>query len=88
MAYKIAIANQKGGVAKTTTAVNMADALMNMKYRVLLIDLDPQSNSSSVFLGSENMAQSSIKDVIVGGRSITECIEHTDFGDIICCIYF
>ena len=40
MAYKIVVANQKGGVAKTTTAVNIADALMYMKYKVLLLDLE------------------------------------------------
>ena len=52
MAYKIVIANQKGGVAKTTTAVNIADALKFMGYNVLLLDLDPQCNSTSVFIDS------------------------------------
>ncbi len=82
MAYKIVIANQKGGVAKTTTAVNIADALMFMKYRVLLIDLDPQSNSTAVFLGDEK-SDKSVLDVILEKDRIKNCIEKSDFGDIV-----
>ena len=84
MAYKIVVANQKGGVAKTTTAVNMADALMYMNYRVLLIDLDPQSNSTAVFKGSDAKEGNTILDVILEKKKVSECIDHTDFGDIVC----
>ena len=85
MAYKIVVANQKGGVAKTTTAVNMADALMYMQYRVLLIDLDPQSNSTAVFKSGEtDDIEKDLSDVVLEKAKISECIEHTDFGDIVC----
>lgn len=84
MSYKIVVANQKGGVAKTTTAVNLADALMFMKYKVLLIDLDPQSNATSVFKGdNEKDGKNTVLDVVLEKKSIKECIQHTDFGDIV-----
>ena len=84
MAYKIVVASQKGGVAKTTTAVNLADGLMYMNYRVLLIDLDPQCNSTSVFIGNDATDENSASDFILERKKISECISHTDFGDIVC----
>ena len=85
MAYKIVVANQKGGVTKTTTAVNIADALMYMRYKVLLLDLDPQCNSTSVFVGGELPdGEKAMLNVFENKDSISDCIMHTNLGDIVC----
>lgn len=81
MAYKIVISNQKGGVAKTTTAVNIADAFRYMNYRVLLLDLDPQCNSTSVFL--KEAPEKDMLDVFLKKSPISECIYHTKSCDIV-----
>jgi chromosome partitioning protein len=66
----VAIANQKGGVGKTTTCVNLSAALANMQNRVLLVDLDPQGNAS-VGCGIEARAlQQSVYDVLLGEKNI------------------
>lgn len=73
----VAIANQKGGVGKTTTAVNLGSALAELSHRILLIDLDPQANATSS-LGLEGMDGTSLYEPLLGGASITEKILPTE----------
>src|SRR5438874_2034722 len=69
----VAIANQKGGVGKTTTAVNLGSALAELGQRILLVDLDPQANATSSF-GLQGAEQTSLYEPLLGGASITEKI--------------
>src|SRR6266540_1925508 len=73
----VAIANQKGGVGKTTTAVNLGAALAEIGRRILIIDLDPQANATSSF-GLQAVEQTSLYEPLLGGASITERIFPTE----------
>ena len=68
----IAVANQKGGVGKTTTAVNVSSALAQYGARVLLIDMDPQGNASTALGARHTSGEPSVYDVLEGRMSIAE----------------
>lgn len=71
----IAVANQKGGVGKTTTSVNLGACLAEMGYRTLLIDLDPQGNASSGVGVDARGVETSMYDVLLHDASMEDCIE-------------
>ncbi|MEN9800973.1 MAG: hypothetical protein RLZ37_98, partial [Actinomycetota bacterium] len=71
----IAIANQKGGVGKTTTSVNLGSCLAEMGYRTLIIDLDPQGNASSGVGIDTRAIETSMYDVVLHEAPLEDCIE-------------
>ena len=76
----IAVANQKGGIGKTTTSLALAAGLKRMKKKVLLVDLDPQANATDTYR-AEIEGVGTAYDLLVDGD--TDCIQHSPVGDII-----
>ena len=84
MTKTIAVTNQKGGVGKTTTAVNLSALLGELGSRVLIVDFDPQGNTSSA-LGME-AGERSVYEALLGRAGMQECVEKTPWKglDIVC----
>ena len=74
MGRAIAIANQKGGVGKTTTAINLSACLAAKRKKVLVIDMDPQGNTTSGFGVEKNELENTVYELILGECSVEECL--------------
>ncbi|MCL2177118.1 MAG: AAA family ATPase [Firmicutes bacterium] len=82
MAKIIALTNQKGGVGKTTTCINLAACVAMEGKRVLLIDIDPQGNSSSGLGVEKNKLDGSLYNVLVGSKNIIDVIKRTQIENL------
>ena len=83
MAKIIAIVNQKGGVGKTTTTVNLTAALSALGKRVLLCDFDPQANATSGMGVDKNTASPNVYDILINGADPKKSVCSTKYGDVI-----
>ena len=83
MARIIAVVNQKGGVGKTTTAVNLSAALCELGLKVLLCDFDPQANATSGMGVDKRKIKKTVYDVVINGENAADAIVSTKFGDVL-----
>jgi chromosome partitioning protein len=79
---RMAVANQKGGVGKTTTAINLGAGLAELDYRTLIVDLDPQGNATTGVGVNPRNLETSMYDVIINEVPIDNCIEATSFRNL------
>ena len=73
----ISVINQKGGVGKTTTVVNLSTALAQLGKRILVIDLDPQGNATTGLGRSNNEIEKNIYKAIIGQSDLKKCIQNS-----------
>ena len=78
MAHIFCIANQKGGVGKTTTAVNLAAALAQLERKVLFIDLDPQGNGTMGCGIEKRNLERSVYELLLGAATFDEVVQHSE----------
>ena len=83
MAKIIAVVNQKGGVGKTTSTVNLSAALHAKGSRTLMCDFDPQANATSGLGVDKNRATPNIYDVLINGAEPKRAVVHTKYGDVL-----
>ena len=79
----IAVVNQKGGVGKTTTAVNLTACLHDLGLKVLMCDFDPQANATSGLGVEKRKTKHSVYDVVINGVPAADAIVETKFGDVL-----